>query len=130
MHALRLRYGSILRTTTEIYQEILGFRFEEVEKPYVWHEDVQLFSVYDKDSNDFIGHFYLDLYPRDGKRQFFSRQHFFSLSSLPLTISPFDAGKYTHAAAFPLQPTGIKSDGSRQHPAAAMVLALLSLSGQ
>ena len=63
-------YVTILRTTTEIYQEILGFRFEEVEKPYVWHEDVQLFSVYDKDSNDFIGHFYLDLYPRDGKRPF------------------------------------------------------------
>jgi Zn-dependent oligopeptidase len=82
---------------SEIYQEILGFRFEEVEKPYVWHEDVRLFSVYDKDSNDFVGHFYLDLYPRDGK--------------------------YTHAAAFPLQPTAIKPDGSRQHPAAAMVSA-------
>lgn len=85
----------VTKALLEIYQEILGFRFEEVEKPYVWHEDVQLFSVCDKDSNDFIGHFYLDLYPRDGK--------------------------YTHAAAFPLQPTGIKSDGSRQHPAAAMV---------
>ncbi|KAL6057447.1 Thimet oligopeptidase [Balamuthia mandrillaris] len=80
----------------DIYQELLGLRFERVERPSnIWHEDVSMYSVYDSESNDFMGHFYLDLFPREGK--------------------------YTHAAAFPLQCTYLKPDGARQYPAAAMV---------
>ncbi len=50
----------------------MGLRFEEVENPYVWHEDVRMFSVYDAETNEFSGHFYLDLYPRDGINNFLS----------------------------------------------------------
>jgi Zn-dependent oligopeptidase len=55
----------------QVYQDILGLKFEEVEQPHVWHPDVRLFAVFDttgKDSGDVpLGHFFLDLYPRDGK---------------------------------------------------------------
>ncbi len=50
-----------------IYQEILGLIFEQVDNIESWHEDVTTFEVYDKESNIFLGVFYLDLFPRDGK---------------------------------------------------------------
>jgi Zn-dependent oligopeptidase len=33
----------------------------------VWHDDVQQWSVHDRDTRAFLGTFYLDLHPRDGK---------------------------------------------------------------
>jgi len=79
-----------------IYQELLSLKFKELpkEKRHVWHEDVQQFEVYDTDSNQFMGHFYLDLFPRDGK--------------------------YGHAAEFDVQ-KGCETSHGRQKSAAAMV---------
>jgi len=84
----------ITKTILDMYQEILSLRFEVTENAHVWHEDVTQYSVYDKDSGEFIGHFYLDLYPRDGK--------------------------YTHAAEFGLLKACVVR-GERKYPAAAMV---------
>ncbi|KAI8872552.1 zincin, partial [Ramicandelaber brevisporus] len=92
----------------DIYQTVLGLRFVEVSKPNAWHQDVRLFEVWDKTTADaevtgagggFIGHFYLDLHPRDNK--------------------------YNHAAVFPLRtdvdlPDSPTGDGL-QYPVAAMV---------
>eukprot|EP01122_Echinamoeba_exundans_P003129 TRINITY_DN1327_c0_g1_i4.p1 TRINITY_DN1327_c0_g1~~TRINITY_DN1327_c0_g1_i4.p1 ORF type:complete len:695 (-),score=120.32 TRINITY_DN1327_c0_g1_i4:47-2131(-) len=79
-----------------IFQEILSLRFEEVAPSlaHVWHPEVRQFSVFDLKSGAFVGHFYLDLHPREGK--------------------------YGHAAEFGLQ-KGCVARGSRQAPAAAMV---------
>jgi metallopeptidase MepB len=35
----------------------------------VWHEDVQVFSVWDEEAqgSGFVGYLYLDLFPREGK---------------------------------------------------------------
>ncbi|KAJ1967580.1 metalloendopeptidase, partial [Dispira parvispora] len=57
--------------------------------------DVRLFEVWDSKTNDFVGHFYLDLYPRKGK--------------------------YNHAACFPIRPGSQLSDGTYSTPVAAMV---------
>jgi Zn-dependent oligopeptidase len=49
-----------------IYQGLLGVRFEEV-KADLWHPEVQQFAVWEKDAKDgegFIGWCYLDLFPR------------------------------------------------------------------
>lgn len=41
-----------------------GLRFEEVVYAEVWHQDVQLFSVFDLSSGELMGYFYLDIYTR------------------------------------------------------------------
>ena len=50
-----------------IYQTLFNIRFEKVQNPSVWHEDVQMFSIYDKSTGDLIGDFYLDMFPRENK---------------------------------------------------------------
>ncbi|KAF2636910.1 thimet oligopeptidase [Massarina eburnea CBS 473.64] len=63
----------------------------------VWHEDVQIFSVWDDEGEGegFVGYLYLDLFPRDGK--------------------------YGHAANFNLQPGYIDENGKRRYPCTALV---------
>jgi len=51
----------------DIYQRLLGLVFTRMENPEVWHDDVEMYKVDDKDSGETIGYFFLDLYPRDGK---------------------------------------------------------------
>ncbi|KAI9502498.1 metalloendopeptidase [Coemansia spiralis] len=57
----------VTRGVLDIYQEILGLRFVKVENPDVWHSDVEMYEVWEAKGDDFVGHFYLDLYPREGK---------------------------------------------------------------
>jgi len=51
----------------EVYQTVLNLEFVEIKNPNVWYEDVQEFKVIDKVTGNTMGHFYLDLYPREGK---------------------------------------------------------------
>jgi len=57
----------VVQGTLDIYQELLGLKFTEIEKFDSWHPEVRLFVVHDKESGKRMGHFYLDLHPRDGK---------------------------------------------------------------
>ncbi|KAF2877491.1 hypothetical protein BDV95DRAFT_559390 [Massariosphaeria phaeospora] len=103
-----------LQTTIQgmlkIFEELFGLVFIEVVgkdredlaeggkgSDIVWHEDVQLFSVWDDEGegSGFVGYLYLDLFPRDGK--------------------------YGHAANFNLQPGYIDENGKRRYPATALV---------
>jgi len=83
----------------QVYQKILSLRFEKLakENTHVWHEDVVTYSVFDKNSNNFLGHFYLDLFPREGK--------------------------YGHAAAFHLHPTFEIEKGGKRNPIGAAMVA-------
>ena len=51
-----------------MYQDLLGLKFVEVPQAEaaVWHEHVQLFVVNDAATGELVGHFYLDLFPREG----------------------------------------------------------------
>lgn len=83
--------GHVTDELLAMYQELLSLRFVEVAQPHVWHADVRMFAVYDaRLSRDIrlVGHFYLDLFPRQGK--------------------------YGHAACFTLQQSCLTSTNARE----------------
>jgi metallopeptidase MepB len=99
-----------IRGMLQIFEEIFGLVFVEVVgedrdsispsgkgDDIVWHEEVQVFSVWDDDGegSGFVGYLYVDLFPREGK--------------------------YGHAANFNLQPGFIQKNGTRRYPATALV---------
>ncbi|XP_059633588.1 probable thimet oligopeptidase isoform X2 [Cornus florida] len=57
----------VLSGIFKICQDLFCFRIEEVADAEVWHCDVHLYSVFDLSSSELLGHFYLDMYSRDGK---------------------------------------------------------------
>ncbi|KAJ2663707.1 metalloendopeptidase [Coemansia sp. RSA 1200] len=85
----------VTRGVLNIYQEMLSLRFVKVANAPVWHPDVEMYEVWEATEATFVGHFYLDLYPREGK--------------------------YNHAAVWPIRPRFERSDGSHEYPVAAMV---------
>ncbi|KAJ9669644.1 metalloendopeptidase [Coniosporium apollinis] len=102
--------GTTIRGMLHIFEELFGLAFVEITgedrdrisetkkgSDIVWHEDVQVFSVWDDEGegSGFVGYLYLDLHPREGK--------------------------YGHAANFNLQPGYIDESGKRRYPATALV---------
>lgn len=61
----------------KIYEQILGLKFTQKKDSHLWHATVQMYEVQDVATKKTIGHFFLDLHPREGK--------------------------YTHAAVMPLE---------------------------
>ena len=84
----------VVEGVLKVYQRSLGVTFTEVAGGPVWHPEVRLFEIKDAKSGEALGHFYLDLFPREGK--------------------------YTHAAAFPLL-MGRATPAGYDKTAAAMV---------
>ncbi|OAP59905.1 hypothetical protein AYL99_04907 [Fonsecaea erecta] len=99
-----------IKSMLEIFEQIFGLVFVEIVgkdrdsvspsgkgEDIVWHEEVQVFSVWDDEGEGggFVGYLYLDLFPR--------------------------TGKYGHAANFNLQPGFIQPNGTRRYPATALV---------
>ena len=99
-----------IRGMLEIFEHLFGLHFVEVVgkdrdsispsgkgNDIVWHDEVQVFSVWDDEGegSGFVGYLYLDLFPREGK--------------------------YGHAANFNLQPGFIQENGTRRYPATALV---------
>jgi thimet oligopeptidase len=78
----------------ELTGEVFGLRYRRIDRP-VWHPDVLAYAIDDAASGEEIAHFFMDLFPREGK--------------------------FSHAAAFPLIPGRRLADGSYQKPLAAIV---------
>ncbi len=88
----------VITAVFEIYQKLLTVKFTEITPAYAWAPDVRLFEVRDAvpGSNDaLIGHFYLDLYPRENK--------------------------YKHFAAFDIMHARRNKDGSYHTPVSSIV---------
>src|SRR6187402_3481020 len=73
---------STIRGMFEIFEELFGLVFEQINEnetkdstesgewsDLVWHEDVQIFAVWDDEGEggEFVGYLYMDLHSRDGK---------------------------------------------------------------
>ncbi|HUF95466.1 MAG TPA: M3 family metallopeptidase [Acidimicrobiia bacterium] len=86
---------SVLSGMFDLVQETFGLTFHEEDASEAWHPDVRLFSIADAGSGEQLAHFYLDLFPREGK--------------------------FGHAAEFPLILSRRLEDGSYQNPVCAMV---------
>lgn len=52
-----------------IYQKLLGLAFRKVDHPSVWHEEVDMYEVFE--DGKLKGRFYLDLFPRPNKETWF-----------------------------------------------------------
>ncbi|KAJ2451198.1 metalloendopeptidase [Coemansia sp. RSA 2336] len=90
-----LPMAEVTRGILDIYQKMLNLRFVKVENESVWHDDVETYEVWEADGKSFVGHFMLDLFPRDNK--------------------------YNHAAVWPIRAGSIRPDGTHEFPVAAMV---------
>jgi hypothetical protein len=113
---------TVLAGLLSMYQELLGLRFREVatEAADVWHEHVRLFAVDDAASGELVGHFYLDLFPREGAVPHRAVTRLQDSCRMCMGVHGC-AGKYGHAAVFGLRPGCLLDDGTRQTPIAAMV---------
>ena len=87
-----------------IYQRIFSLKFERVEPPYKWVEDLQLWAVTDSETAEPLGFFYLDLFPREGK--------------------------YHHFAMFPIIDGKRLADGTYQRPVVSLVCNFTPPSGE
>jgi thimet oligopeptidase len=88
-------YQRVLDGMFAIYQRIFGLKFEPVDPPYRWIDDLQLYAVSDAGSGEPLGLFYLDMFPREGK--------------------------YNHFAQFGLIEGKLLPDGRYQRPVCALI---------
>ena len=66
-------YERVLNGMFAIYQQIFGITIEQVEAPYKWIGDLQLYAVADAKTKEPLGLFYLDMFPREGKYNHFAQ---------------------------------------------------------
>jgi thimet oligopeptidase len=85
----------VLEGLFAIYQHIFGLKFERVEPPYKWVDDLQCYTVSDAKTGEPLGVFYLDMFPREGK--------------------------YNHFAQFGIIAGKLLPDGKYQRPVCALV---------
>ncbi|PYH99211.1 thimet oligopeptidase [Aspergillus ellipticus CBS 707.79] len=82
----------------ELYGELFSLRFEKLEvsaSSHIWHPDVDVVSVWDKQGSALVGYLYTDIFSR--------------------------AGKYNHAANFNIYPSFLDADGQRPPIVTALV---------
>jgi thimet oligopeptidase len=83
--------------------EVFGLRYRLLERP-TWHPDVMAYAIDDAATGEEIAHFFMDLFPREGK--------------------------FSHAAAFPLIPGRRLPGGGYQKPLAAIVANFTKPAGE
>lgn len=53
----------------DVYETLFGLEFRKIEDASVWHEEVDMYEIYD--GENLMGRFYLDLFPRPNKESWF-----------------------------------------------------------
>lgn len=94
-----------------------GLRFEEVIDAEVWHYDVKLYSVFDLNSGELIGYFFLDLYTRFDQNFKLLQNwpwHYFFICEWNCVLYLVREEKYIHTCVVALQSSALLSNGTRQ----------------
>lgn len=76
-------YQKVVEGMFNIYQNIFGLKFTQIEPPYKWIGDLQLYVVTDAASSEPLGMFYLDMFPREGKFNHFAQFNIIGGKLLP-----------------------------------------------
>jgi len=95
----------VIKTTMEIYSQLLGVEFKQIVNSPTWAEHVDLFEVSDSETKKVIAYFYADLIPREGKyghaaafgliggRKLPSGEYLTPVASIVANFSPAAPGK-------------------------------------
>ncbi|KAJ5153222.1 uncharacterized protein N7482_009700 [Penicillium canariense] len=70
-----------------VFETIFCLKIEHlngIRGDHIWHPEVKVFSVHDRDDQGFIGFLYLDIYPRDGKFNHAANFNIFPSYSVPV----------------------------------------------
>lgn len=59
--------ADVIKGMLDLTAEVFGLEYRELAETNAWHQDVTLFEMRDAASGDHIAHFYMDLFPREGK---------------------------------------------------------------
>lgn len=65
--------SQVLAGMFKVYEKMFQVKFTEINAPYKWVEDLQLFLVQDARSLEPLGLIYFDLFPREGKYDHFAQ---------------------------------------------------------
>lgn len=57
----------VLAQMFEIYGKLFSLEFKKVSDRSVWHEEVDVYELHEKENGNLLAYFFLDLYPREGK---------------------------------------------------------------
>src|SRR5437868_3424155 len=76
-------FQKVLEGMFNIYQSIFGLKFEKINAPYKWIDDLQFYMVTDAATGEPLGMFYLDMFPREGKFNHFAEFPIISGKPLP-----------------------------------------------
>ena len=87
----------------DLYQHLLGVRFERIEPADAWAPDVQEYAIHDAGDERLLGWFYLDLVPRAGK-------------SLPPSNAPLRAGHLLADGRYRLPISSVIGNGPAAEP--------------
>jgi thimet oligopeptidase len=98
-----LELDTVIDGMFDLTGEVFGLRYRRVPDAKTWHPSVQLFEIRDRDSDELLAHFYVDLFPREGK--------------------------FSHAAAFPIVIGHRAADGTYVKPVNAIVANFTPPSG-
>ena len=66
-------YEKALQGMFQTFERLFSLSFSPIEAPYKWVDDLKLFLVADAVSEEPLGTFYLDMFPRDGKFNHFAQ---------------------------------------------------------
>lgn len=57
----------VLQKMFEVYGTLFSLSFEKVEGYPMWHSEVEMYALKEKENGNLLAYFFLDLYPREGK---------------------------------------------------------------